>query len=93
MGLQYTEYKVDIEESSLEEVYPRNHSVLVDPENYFHNVGWSTAKELYLEHQNVTLNMEKFKGVLETVRNQVKEDPLYKKFEVRRYSRKCRQLA
>lgn len=91
LGVQYTEYKVDIEESSLSLQYPPNDTVLVDPQSFFHKVGWWTAKEVYLEHQNVTLNLKKFRKALKHVKQQLKVDPLFIEHRQRRTSAVCKE--
>ncbi|KAJ1259231.1 hypothetical protein BS78_10G138700 [Paspalum vaginatum] len=64
MGLQYVEYEVTAEETTLKEKYPRDHPVFTDPLS-IHRQGktWAT----FLEGQNVTLDIERFRGVMQQV--------------------------
>ncbi|KAM0044089.1 putative protein O-GlcNAc transferase [Helianthus debilis subsp. tardiflorus] len=63
MGLKYIEYKISQGESSLIDQYPLNHQVLVDPFS-IQRKGWGVYKSIYLDKQNVTLNITRFKETL-----------------------------
>ncbi|RZC58133.1 hypothetical protein C5167_005439 [Papaver somniferum] len=63
MKLRYLEYKIREEESSLMEVYPRNHVVFRDPTS-FAKLGWEAVKSVYLEKQNVKLDVASFRVTL-----------------------------
>lgn len=63
MGLKYLEYKISVEESSLIEQYPLNHQVLMNPHSIGRN-GWLVLKSIYMDKQNVTLNLVRFKEIL-----------------------------
>ncbi|KAJ0615605.1 putative protein O-GlcNAc transferase [Helianthus annuus] len=63
MGLKYLEYKISQRESTLIDQYPLNHQVLEDPLS-IGKKGWSVYKSIYLDKQNVTLNVTRFKETL-----------------------------
>ncbi|KAI3991385.1 hypothetical protein MKX01_004507 [Papaver californicum] len=63
MKLRYLEYKIKEEESSLIELYPRNHVVFRDPIS-FSKLGWDAVKSVYLEKQNVKLDVASFRVTL-----------------------------
>jgi protein O-mannose beta-1,4-N-acetylglucosaminyltransferase len=62
MGLRYEEYEVTADETTLKDMYPRNHPVFTDPVS-FHRKGkmW----EVFLEPQNVTLDIDRFRGAMQ----------------------------
>ncbi|KAL6841146.1 hypothetical protein ACP4OV_029115 [Aristida adscensionis] len=64
MGLSYLEYGVAAEESSLMEVLGREHPVIKDP-LAVHMSGWGNVAEWYLGKQDVRINVERFRPVLE----------------------------
>jgi capsular polysaccharide biosynthesis protein len=64
IGLKYLQYSISEEESTLTDLYPRDHAVLRDPES-IHRKGWQVANEIYLGKQNVRLNFTRFRPVLE----------------------------
>lgn len=53
LGLQYMEYKIKPEESSLSEKYGLWHPIVRNPAHYVRK-GWATLKQLYLTEQNVS---------------------------------------
>ncbi|EPS61163.1 glycosyltransferase [Genlisea aurea] len=59
-GLKYVPYEIGAKESSLREKYDRNDPVLVDPESVA-GKGWEVTKKIYLDHQNVRLNLPRFR--------------------------------
>ncbi|MCL7049119.1 hypothetical protein MKW94_015812 [Papaver nudicaule] len=63
MNLRYLEYKIKVEESSLVEQYPSDHDVFRDPRS-FSKQGWSAVKAVYLDKQNVKLDIARFRGTL-----------------------------
>ncbi|XP_076959272.1 alpha-1,3-arabinosyltransferase XAT2-like [Bidens hawaiensis] len=63
MGLKYLEYKISQGESTLIDQYPLNHQVLVDPFS-IQRKGWIVYKSIYLDKQNITLNITRFKETL-----------------------------
>ncbi|KAF3325320.1 protein O-linked-mannose beta-1,4-N-acetylglucosaminyltransferase 2-like protein [Carex littledalei] len=65
MGLKYVEYKVNVEESTLLEKYPIDHQVITDPHS-IHMKGYNVSKPIYIDGQNVHLNLTRFRGTLET---------------------------
>ncbi|XP_057530005.1 xylan glycosyltransferase MUCI21-like [Amaranthus tricolor] len=62
MGLQYLEYKISIEESSLVEKYDKLDPILHDPMSQKN--GWVFLKKVYLKQQNVRLNLIRFRKYL-----------------------------
>nr|XP_043614108.1 alpha-1,3-arabinosyltransferase XAT3-like isoform X1 [Erigeron canadensis] len=64
MGLKYLEYKISEGESTLIEQYPLNHQVFMDPYS-FQRKGWEAYKSIYLDKQNVMLNVTKFQETLQ----------------------------
>lgn len=71
LGLKYMEYRISTEESSLSEEYDCDDPVLVDP-GAVNKKGWSETKRIYLERQNVRVNIERFHRLLEKVYSHVK---------------------
>ncbi|XP_020591370.1 uncharacterized protein LOC110032174 [Phalaenopsis equestris] len=63
MRLRYLEYQIEKEESTLMETYGKDDPVIREPESV-HKLGWERMKEIYLEKQNVRLNVTRFKWVL-----------------------------
>ncbi|CAL9767998.1 unnamed protein product [Musa acuminata subsp. burmannicoides] len=63
MKLNYVQYSIDIEESSLTEQYPRDHPVFKDPFS-FHKQGFHVLRSTFMANQNVKLDINKFKSVL-----------------------------
>ncbi|XP_057770516.1 alpha-1,3-arabinosyltransferase XAT3-like [Salvia miltiorrhiza] len=61
MGLRYLEYKIGVEESSLSRKYSKDHQILRNPESY---VKWEQVWSIYLNQQNVTLDLRRFKPTL-----------------------------
>lgn len=64
MGLKYLQYSISEEESTLTDLYPRDHAVFRDPES-IHRQGWQVANGIYLGKQNVKLNFTRFRPILE----------------------------
>ncbi|KAH7658573.1 Protein O-GlcNAc transferase protein [Dioscorea alata] len=63
MKLRYLEYRISEEESTLMEVYPKDHPVFKDPFS-IHKLGWNSIKDVFLDKQDVKLNVRRFRGVL-----------------------------
>ncbi|KAL7097867.1 hypothetical protein ACP275_10G170600 [Erythranthe tilingii] len=62
-GLRYVGYKILPRESSLYERYSRNDPVLVDPDSV-NRKGWEYTKRIYLDGQNVRLDLGRFRKKL-----------------------------
>ncbi|KAM7266776.1 hypothetical protein ACFE04_008942 [Oxalis oulophora] len=63
MDLKYLEYKIDVQESTLIKQYPPNDVVLTDP-GLVNKNGWETFKTIYLEKQNVNVDISRFRDTL-----------------------------
>lgn len=63
MKLKYIQYDITPEESTLIEQYPREHAAFTDPASIQRN-GWGALKEVFLDKQNVRLDIERFKPTL-----------------------------
>ncbi|XP_010916285.1 beta-1,2-xylosyltransferase XYXT1 isoform X2 [Elaeis guineensis] len=63
MKLQYLEYSIGEEESTLIDLYPRDHPVFKDPMSV-HRQGWTAMGKVYLVEQNVKLDLPRFRPVL-----------------------------
>lgn len=61
--MKYIGYKILPRESSLYDEYEKDDPVLNDP-NSVHKKGWEFTKKIYLDHQNVKLNLERFRKQL-----------------------------
>ncbi|KQK02437.1 uncharacterized protein LOC100844253 [Brachypodium distachyon] len=64
MGLEYLEYSVSAQESSLLEMLGPEHLVIKDPEAV-HRSGWDKVAEYYLGKQDVRLDVERFRPTLD----------------------------
>ncbi|CAL9779459.1 unnamed protein product [Musa acuminata subsp. burmannicoides] len=64
MKLKYLEYSINEEETTLSELYPRDHAVFKDPLS-LHRQGWATYARIFLREQNVRLNVTRFRPFLE----------------------------
>ncbi|KAG8069688.1 hypothetical protein GUJ93_ZPchr0006g44143 [Zizania palustris] len=64
MEVTYMDYNVQLEESSLLDQYPRDHQVLTDP-YAVHKQGWDALKTAYLDKQNIRMNLDMFKKILQ----------------------------
>lgn len=62
-GVKYVAYKILPSESSLSDRYAKNDPVLLDPDTV-NQRGWEVTKEVYLDHQNVRLNLRRFEKQL-----------------------------
>uniref|UniRef100_A0A0E0LFG1 Glycosyltransferase 61 catalytic domain-containing protein n=1 Tax=Oryza punctata TaxID=4537 RepID=A0A0E0LFG1_ORYPU len=68
MDVNYMEYNVSFDESSLRELYPRDHFYIQHPYDV-HKKGWDAIKTVYLDKQNVELNLTKLTNTLEQARD------------------------
>ncbi|XP_058076909.1 xylan glycosyltransferase MUCI21-like [Magnolia sinica] len=64
LGLEYMEYTIGTDESSLSRLYGHNDPVLMDPQ-VVNGKGWAETKRIYLENQNVRLDIKRFRRLLE----------------------------
>ncbi|KAK9289456.1 hypothetical protein L1049_007611 [Liquidambar formosana] len=60
LGLKYIGYRILPRESSLYDVYDRNDPVLRDPDSV-NRKGWQFTKKIYLDGQNVRLDLRRFR--------------------------------
>ncbi|KAI4328507.1 hypothetical protein L6164_020857 [Bauhinia variegata] len=64
LNLEYIEYRIRVEESSLVDKYGKDSLLLKDP-HALQNKGWPTkTMDIYLKEQNVKLDLVRFKGYL-----------------------------
>ncbi|XP_047044245.1 beta-1,2-xylosyltransferase XYXT1-like [Lolium rigidum] len=66
MGLRYVEYEVTADETTLKDVYPRDHAVFTNP-LAIHNEGFGKMWSIFLEGQNVTIDIGRFTGVMRQI--------------------------
>ncbi|GAA0153756.1 glycosyltransferase [Lithospermum erythrorhizon] len=64
LGLKYIGYKILPRESSLYNEYEKNDPVLIDPRSVTKR-GWEFTKKVYLDRQNVKLNLARFRKRLQ----------------------------
>ncbi|GMJ10354.1 hypothetical protein HRI_004704600 [Hibiscus trionum] len=63
MGVQYLEYKIEPEESSLFDAYGKDHPVITDPETVI-SKGYYAYRSVYVDGQDLKINIERFKKTL-----------------------------
>ncbi|KAB2001351.1 hypothetical protein ES319_D12G296400v1 [Gossypium barbadense] len=63
MNLRYLEYKIKTEESTLIQQYPPYHEVIRNP-GAIAKQGWDAFKAVYLQQQNVKLDIHRFRPIL-----------------------------
>nr|AQR57519.1 GT61_4 [Plantago cunninghamii] len=63
MNIQYLDYKISANESTLSKDYPIDHPVLTDPGS-LHRQGWHAMSSVYLDNQNFTIDVVKFNSTL-----------------------------
>lgn len=63
MRLHYLRYKIEPEESTLSDIYGRNHTVITDPDSIFAK-GYQAGRAVYLDQQNVKLNLVRLRETL-----------------------------
>ncbi|KAL6597814.1 hypothetical protein ACP70R_046619 [Stipagrostis hirtigluma subsp. patula] len=66
MGLRYVEYEATAEETTLGEKYPRDHAVFTDPES-IHRKSFTDLWSIFLNGQNVTLDIDRFREAMQQV--------------------------
>ncbi|KAL6890577.1 hypothetical protein ACP4OV_008832 [Aristida adscensionis] len=71
MGLHYEQYDVAGYESSLSRVYAPDDAVVADPEKVKRGKGWGFTMRVYLNGQNVTLDLDRFRETLATVHSRL----------------------
>lgn len=72
-GLNYMEYRVRDEESSLMEKYGKDEMVIRDPNAFIKGKPWSNAMNIYLKEQNVRLDLDRFRKYLKKAYKKAKE--------------------
>ncbi|OIT05354.1 PREDICTED: uncharacterized protein LOC109224087 isoform X1 [Nicotiana attenuata] len=63
MNIRYLDYKIGVNESSLVEKYPLDHIVFKNPSSFYRK-GWDTFRSIYLDKQNVKVDLNRFKSTL-----------------------------
>lgn len=63
MNIKYLDYKIKVEESTLIQQFPADHEVLRDP-SANGKQGSVAFRSIYLDKQNVTLDVERFRPTL-----------------------------
>uniref|UniRef100_A0A0E0K204 Glycosyltransferase 61 catalytic domain-containing protein n=1 Tax=Oryza punctata TaxID=4537 RepID=A0A0E0K204_ORYPU len=63
MGLRYVEYAIEADESSLMDVFGKDHPMIKDPVAV-HLSGWGNVAEWYLGKQDVRVNIQRFRPFL-----------------------------
>ncbi|XP_057765603.1 alpha-1,3-arabinosyltransferase XAT3-like isoform X2 [Salvia miltiorrhiza] len=61
MGLHHLRYKIEEHESSLLKLYGRNSSVITDPESVYREAGYTAARAVFFDQQNLKLNLARFR--------------------------------
>lgn len=64
MGLHHLRYKIEEEESSLVKLYGRNSSVVTDPGSVYRDGGYMTARAVFIDQQNVKINLARFRSTI-----------------------------
>ncbi|KAG5014813.1 hypothetical protein AAZX31_08G049300 [Glycine max] len=64
MNLKYLEYKIGLKESTLIQQYPLDHIFIKDPP-LVEKIGWEEFKSVYLDKQNVKLDVDRFRPTLQ----------------------------
>ncbi|KAL8090075.1 alpha-1,3-arabinosyltransferase XAT3-like [Apium graveolens] len=67
MGVNYLEYKIQPEESSLIDVYSRNDPVIVDPQSIFAK-SYEAGRAVYITGQNLKIDIPRFRKTLTEAR-------------------------
>ncbi|XP_038686990.1 alpha-1,3-arabinosyltransferase XAT2-like [Tripterygium wilfordii] len=63
MNIRYLDYEIQQEESTLIQQYPLDHAVFRDP-SVISKQGWEAWKSVYLEQQNVKIDVNRFRPTL-----------------------------
>ncbi|VAI63920.1 unnamed protein product [Triticum turgidum subsp. durum] len=66
MGLRYVQYETTPEETTLKYKYPRDHAVFTDVAS-INRQGYGMTWELFLNGQNITLDIDRYRGVLQQI--------------------------
>ncbi|KAL1556267.1 alpha-1,3-arabinosyltransferase XAT3-like [Salvia divinorum] len=64
VGLRHLRYKIEEDESSLVKLYGRNSSVVTDPESVYRDGGYMTARAVFIDQQNVMINIARFRSTI-----------------------------
>ncbi|KAE9458283.1 hypothetical protein C3L33_09820, partial [Rhododendron williamsianum] len=64
MGLNYLEYKIEPEESSLISLYGRDDPIITDPPSISASRGMLVGRAIYLGEQNFDINVTRFRNTL-----------------------------
>ncbi|KAK7320142.1 hypothetical protein RJT34_04876 [Clitoria ternatea] len=64
MNIKYLDYKIRLEESTLIQQYPLDHMFLKEPPP-MDKIGWDVFKSVYLDKQNVNLDVNRFRPTLQ----------------------------
>ncbi|KAF7828006.1 protein O-linked-mannose beta-1,4-N-acetylglucosaminyltransferase 2-like [Senna tora] len=72
-GLNYMDYRVRVEESSLIEKYRKEDMVIKNPSEYIKGKPWSSGMDIYLREQNVRLDLVRFRKYLKKAYKKAKE--------------------
>ncbi|XP_021740013.1 protein O-linked-mannose beta-1,4-N-acetylglucosaminyltransferase 2-like [Chenopodium quinoa] len=83
MKLEYMEYKVQPEESSLVEKYGKDHIMIRDP-NSITNTNWSALHNIYLRSQDVRLDIGRFRSCLKMAYAKAKRSMEHQGLHVKR---------
>uniref|UniRef100_M8CWR5 Glycosyltransferase 61 catalytic domain-containing protein n=1 Tax=Aegilops tauschii TaxID=37682 RepID=M8CWR5_AEGTA len=73
LGLEYLEYRVAPEESSLAAEYGLNSTVVQDP-SVISSQGWWEMKKVYMDRQNVTVSIKRFGELLRAAKLHLKKN-------------------
>ncbi|KAL1565132.1 alpha-1,3-arabinosyltransferase XAT3-like [Salvia divinorum] len=75
MGVRYLRYRIDRDESSLAKLYGRNSSVVTDPGSVFIHRGHIPARIIFLDQQNVRINLGRFRETIVEALSIVTDSP------------------
>ncbi|XP_071730231.1 alpha-1,3-arabinosyltransferase XAT3-like isoform X2 [Rutidosis leptorrhynchoides] len=76
MGLKYLEYMMQPEESSLVDVYGLDHPVLQNTASVAQKGGYNAARKMYLDDQDLRLDLSRFRETLVEALRLVGRDPI-----------------
>lgn len=74
MKLNYIAYNITEEESTLVNLYRRDDPVFTNPKS-IHEQGWETLTRIYIKEQNVKLDVERFRPILQTAIKHLRGEP------------------
>ena len=66
IGVRYLEYKIEPNESSLIDIYGRNHHVFIDQESII-SKGYYAFRSVHIDGQNLMINLERFRTFIEAI--------------------------